>query len=73
MLAYIDSLASSPTCWVPTISVLSLSYRCSEENYGGEFYDDYDEFWGSRSPSQVPLGAEDEYSSSIYRFPLLET
>jgi hypothetical protein len=24
--------------------VLILAYRCSEENFGGEFYDDYDEF-----------------------------
>jgi hypothetical protein len=23
--------------------VLSLAYRCLEENFGGEFYDDYDE------------------------------
>jgi hypothetical protein len=54
-------------------SVLSLVYRCSEENFGGEFYDDYDEFWGLRTPSQVPVGAEDEDSTSSYRFPLLET
>jgi hypothetical protein len=53
--------------------VLSLAYRCSEENFGGEFYDDYDEIWGLRTPSQVPVGAEDEDSMSSYRFPLLET
>jgi hypothetical protein len=55
------------------MSVLNLAYRCSEENNGNEYIDDYDEFWASRSPSQLPVVAEDEDSSSSYRFPLLET
>jgi hypothetical protein len=42
-------------------------------NNGEEFYDDFEEFWGMRSPSQVPVGAEDEDSSSSYRFPMLKT
>jgi hypothetical protein len=69
----LGSLASFPTCWVPTISALILTYRCLEENNGDEFYDDFEELWGMWSPSQVPVGAEDEDSLSSYRFPLLKT
>jgi hypothetical protein len=35
---------------VPTISVLRLAYRCSEENIGEEFYNDFEEFYWLVSP-----------------------
>jgi hypothetical protein len=39
------ALHISPTGWVPTISVLTLSYMCLEEDAGAEFFDEFDGFW----------------------------
>jgi hypothetical protein len=41
-----------------------LLTRCSEENTGEEYFSDYKEFWGSRAPSQMPVGDEDGVTSS---------
>jgi hypothetical protein len=54
---FLLALHLSPTCWAPTVSVLTLAYRCSEENICEECYNDYDEFWGMRFTSQVPVEA----------------
>jgi hypothetical protein len=37
--------------------VLTLAYRCSEENVGGEdeYWCDYEEFWGMRIPQSSCL------------------
>jgi hypothetical protein len=57
----------------PVISVALLStnhksthpcLRCSEENPGAEYFSDYEEFWGMRSTSQMPLQDEDGVASS---------
>jgi hypothetical protein len=65
--------SSSSTCWAPTISLLTLAYRCSEENIDEEYYNDYDEFWGMRSPSQVPVEPEDGADRLSYRYSMLKT
>jgi hypothetical protein len=33
-----------PTCWAPTIRVLTLAYCCSDENIGEEYWSDFEEF-----------------------------
>jgi hypothetical protein len=38
------ALHVSPTCRTPTIRVLTLAYRCSEENNGEEYWSDFEEF-----------------------------
>jgi hypothetical protein len=53
------ALHVSPTCWAPTIRVLTLAYRCSDENNGEEYWSDFEEFWGMRSPSHVPVDDEE--------------
>jgi hypothetical protein len=44
--------------------VLTLAYRCSEENTGEEYFSDYEEFSGLRAPSHVPVDDEDGVASS---------
>jgi hypothetical protein len=53
------ALHVSPTCWAPTIRVLTLAYRCSDENNGEEYWSDFEEFWGMQSPSHVPVDDEE--------------
>jgi hypothetical protein len=53
--------------------VLTLAYPCSEEHNGEEYFSDYDEFWGLRAPSDVPVEAEDKVASSSYHLFVLKT
>jgi hypothetical protein len=41
-----------------------LLTRYLEENTGEEYFSDFDEFWGLRAPSHVPVEAEDGVTSS---------
>jgi hypothetical protein len=59
------ALHVSPTCWAPTIRVLTLAYRCSDENNGEEYWSDFEEFWGMRSPSHVPMDVEEEVTCLV--------
>jgi hypothetical protein len=38
--------------------------RCSEENPRVEYFNNYEEFWGMQSTSQMPVEHEDGVASS---------
>jgi hypothetical protein len=59
------ALHVSPTCWAPTLRVLTLAYRYSDENNGEEYWSDFEEFWGMRSPSHVPADEEEEVTRLV--------
>jgi hypothetical protein len=45
--------------------VLTLAYHCSDENNGEEYWSDFEEFWGMRSPSHVPVEGEEEVTRLV--------
>jgi hypothetical protein len=60
----------SPSCWAPTIRVLTLAYRYSDENNGEEYWSDFEEFYGMRIPQSCACGSWRKSCSFSYRLSL---